>query len=302
MRIILHPKCKNLKNCVVALGTFDGVHLGHQKVISQAVKYAKRKELASIVMTFDPHPQHLIAPERGLRLLTTLKEREQLFRQIGVDGVVVIKFTEHIRRMSSAEFVSKYLVGRLGVRSVFVGYDYAFGHGRLGAIESLRKLGLRFNFTVNVVAAVRPNGLAVKSSRIRELVSTGEFSPAVKLLGHPYCMTGKVVKGAGRGTKLGFPTANLKVDPDKLVPAHGVYGGTINGRRCIVNIGDRPTFGAGKTMVEVHIPGFKGNLRGKSLQVQLTSRLRDEKQFADVNDLVKQIQKDIILILRRDVL
>jgi len=297
LKIILHPKPKNLKNCVVALGTFDGVHLGHQKVISQAVKYAKQKKLTSIVMTFDPHPQHLIAPERGLRLLTTLKEREQLFRQLGVDGVVVIKFTEHTRRMSSAEFVGKYLVGRLGVRRVFVGYDYAFGEGRKGAIKDLKALGEQLGFTVTVVVAVKLGSLAVKSSLIREMVSTGNFTSAIKLLRHPYYITGKVVKGAGRGTKLGFPTANLKVDPKKLIPAHGVYAGKVLGRRCVVNIGARPTFGAGETLVEVHIPGFKGNLRGKTLQVELQSRLREEKQFADVEDLKKQIAIDVLSVL-----
>ncbi|MDI6731134.1 MAG: bifunctional riboflavin kinase/FAD synthetase [Candidatus Margulisbacteria bacterium] len=298
MRIILHPKRKSLKGCVVALGTFDGVHLGHRKVINRAVKFAKKQRVPSIVMTFDPHPQHLVAPERGLRLLTTLKEREELFKQLGVDGVVVIRFTEHTRKMSSAEFVDKYLVGRLGVRRVFVGYDYAFGQGRKGAIKDLKKLGEKYGFAVSVVPAVKVKNEAVKSRQIRNLISTGDFAKAVSLLGHPYMIAGKVVKGAGRGTKLGFPTANLQVTAEKLVPAHGVYAGIVNGKKCAVNIGARPTFSAGSTLVEVHIPRFKGNIRGKRLKVQLVARLRDEKQFADVEELKKQIRKDIVSLIR----
>ncbi len=293
MRIIRHPKKKKLKDSVVALGTFDGVHRGHQKIIKETVKYAKKVGVASLAITFDPHPQQLIIPERGLRLLTTLSEREELFCELGVDGVVVIIFNKRLRKLSYEGFVKKYLVGKLGVRRVFVGFDYAFGKGRAGDVSHLKKLGKKYGFAVSVVPPVSANHQAIKSRMIREFISRGEFPEALRLLRHPYQMMGKVYKGTGRGKDLGFPTANLKVDPHKLVPAHGVYAGETLGKRCVVNIGARPTFGTDHTVVEVHILNFHKNIRGKVLKVNLTKRLRDELQFSDVEDLRRQIRKDV---------
>lgn len=298
MRIIRHPRRKKLKGSVVALGTFDGVHRGHQKVINSAVRYAKRIKAASLAITFDPHPQQLIVPERGLKLLTTLAEREDLFCRLGVDGVVVIVFNKRVQGLSYGAFVEKYLVKKLGVRQVFVGFDYAFGKGRKGGLGHLRQLGKKFGFGVSVIPPVSSDHHAIKSGMIREQISRGEFGQAVRLLGHPYQVSGKVVKGSGRGRVLGFPTANLKTDPHKLVPAHGVYAGRVGGRRCAVNIGSRPTFGADSSLVEVHIPGFKGDLRGKTLGVELLQRLRDEIQFSDVEDLKEQIKRDIDQVKR----
>lgn len=293
MRIIRHPKKKKLKGSVVALGTFDGVHRGHQKVISSAVNYARKIKAASLAITFDPHPQQLIVPERGLKLLTDLREREELFCDFGVDGVVVIVFNRKMQKLSYEKFVKKYLVNKLGVKKVFVGFDYAFGKGRAGDVGHLRRLGQKYDFEVVVVPPVSANHHPIKSKMIRELISQGKFSQALRLLGHPYQITGKVVKGSGRGKVLGFPTANLTVDPHKLIPAHGVYAGLADGKKCVVNIGARPTFGADQTVVEVHIVKFHRNIRGKILKVILTKRLRDEKQFSDVEQLKKQIRKDL---------
>jgi riboflavin kinase/FMN adenylyltransferase len=293
MRIIRHPKKKSLKGSVVALGTFDGVHRGHRKIIQSTVKYAKKINAASLAITFDPHPQQLIVPERGLKLLTTLQEREKLFCDLGIDGVVVINFNRHLQNLSYEKFVQRYLVARLGVKRVLVGFDYAFGRGRSGDVSHLRQLGKKFGFEVSVIAPVSVGHQAVKSSVIRELISRGGFSQAVRLLGHAYQISGKVVKGSGRGKGLGFPTANLQVDPHKLIPAQGVYAGITDGKKCVVNIGARPTFGADQTVVEVHIPSFHRNIRGKILRVVLTKRLRDEIQFSDVEKLKEQIKKDI---------
>lgn len=298
MKIIRHPKKKKLKGCVVALGTFDGVHLGHQKVLKTAVKLAKKKKVASLAITFDPHPQQVVAPRRGLRLLTTLSEREDLFCSLGIDGVVVVRFNKKMQNLSAEEFIERYLVKKLGVSQVVVGYDYAFGKKRAGSLAQLRKSANRFGFEVVVVPPVHRGALTIKSGLIRQLVSNGHFNDAVRLLGHSFQITGKVVKGKGVGKTLGFPTANLKTDKYKLIPAQGVYVGLIGKKRCAINIGARPTFGMNKTTVEVHIPGFHGNLRGKTLQVALLKRLRDEKQFADVEKLKKQIKQDIAKIRR----
>jgi riboflavin kinase/FMN adenylyltransferase len=293
MRIIRHPRRKSLKGSVVALGTFDGVHRGHQKVIKSAVRYAKKIGAASLAITFDPHPQRLIVPERGLRLLTILKERENLFCGYGVDGVVVIRFRKQLQKLSSEDFVKKYLVGKLGVKKVFVGFDYAFGRGRSGNVSHLKDLGKKYGFEVEVIPPVKANGHIIKSGTIRELIGAGKFSKALRLLGHAYQISGKVVRAHGRGRLMGFSTANLKVNARKLVPLQGVYAGETLGKKCAVNIGTRPTFGAGKVSIEVHILNFRKDIHGKTITVDLTRRIRDEMQFSDVEKLKKQLRKDI---------
>ncbi|MFA4858698.1 MAG: bifunctional riboflavin kinase/FAD synthetase [Candidatus Margulisiibacteriota bacterium] len=299
MKIILHPKKKSLKGAIVALGTFDGVHRGHRKILKKAVAYAKKHCVAALAVTFDPHPQQLIVPERGLRLLTTIKEREELFCQTGIDGVVVIKFGPHLRSLNYREFAKKYLFEKLGIKHVVVGFDYAFGSGRGGNVNKLRELGKKLGFAVDVVPAVTYQNHPVKSRLIREMVARGQFGLARRWLGHSYPVSGKVVRGEGRGKRLGFPTANLQVDSQKLVPAYGVYAGVTCFRgkkyRCCVNIGARPTFGVGQAAIEVHLIGFKGNLLGRALKVYLLHRLRDEIHFSDVEDLKRQIRRDIIL-------
>jgi len=280
------------------LGTFDGVHRGHQKVIRNAVRYAKKIGVASLAITFDPHPQQLIVPERGLKLLTTLQEREALFCGLGVDGVVVIPFNKRLRKLTYEGFVRKYMLGKLGVRKVFVGFDYAFGKGREGDARQLKHLGKKYGFEVSVVSPVSADHTAIKSRMIREFISRGQFAKALRLLGHPYQISGEVVKGSGRGIGLGFPTANLRIDPHKLIPAHGVYAGRSGSKKCAVNIGARPSFGEGSSVVEVHILGFNKNIREKTLRVVLVKRLREEKQFSDVEELRKQIIRDINKIKR----
>jgi riboflavin kinase/FMN adenylyltransferase len=293
MKIIRHPLKSRLHRPVVALGTFDGVHRGHQKVILAAVKYAKKIGAHSAVITFDPHPQEVVAPERGIRLLTTLEEREALFCSLGIDSVIVIRFTPKMRALSYDKFIQRYLVQKLGVRGVLVGYDHAFGRGRSAGTNELRQLGRQLGFSVTVVPAVKVGSQLPKSGLIRKLLGQGDFNQAVKLLGHPYRITGKVVRGEGRGKTLGFPTANLSVDRRKLIPAAGVYFGQVADRKCLVNIGFGPTFGHRERLVEVHLLGFRGNLRGKKLKVDLERRLRDEKKFESAAALVVQIKKDI---------
>jgi len=294
VKIIRHPDKEKLHRPVVALGTFDGVHIGHQKVIRAAVAYAKKIKAHSAVITFDPHPQEIVAPERGLKILTTLKEREVLFAQLGVEGVIATRFSEAIKNLSVEEFVKKYLVDKLGVRHVFVGYDYSFGKRRCGGVLELKKLGKEFGFGVTVIAPVKIKNRIVKSSEIRSFLSIGDVASASGMLGRPYAITGSVGRGNGRGKKLGFPTANLKVDPRKLIPAQGVYAGLADNMKCVINIGSRPTFGSGPSLVEVHILNFHRNIRGNKMTVDFIYHLREEKQFTDARELVGQIKKDIV--------
>jgi riboflavin kinase/FMN adenylyltransferase len=293
MRIIKFNKHTRTRDIVLALGNFDGVHVGHQKLILEALKYARRKKLPCFAMTFDPHPQEVVSPGRGLCLLTTLSERISLMRGLGVDGVIIKEFSREISKLPPEKFIYDFLVKHLKVKKVFIGYDFAFGHKRAGTVSILNKLGGKYGFAINAVRPVSAHGHIVKSSTIRDMLTRGDFGKAVKLLGHPYKITGKVVKGRGRGKMLGFPTANLSIAGDKLIPAHGVYIGKIGNRKCVINIGSRPTFAEEKFAVEVHIPGFHGSLNGKIIQVDLYKRLRDEIHFADVEELRSQIRRDI---------
>jgi riboflavin kinase/FMN adenylyltransferase len=294
MKIVRHPSQGKLRRPVVALGTFDGVHVGHKRVIAAAIKHAHQLSAHSAVITFDPHPQSVVAPERGLRILTTLTEREELFAALGVDAVVVSVFTKKLQKLTVSQYVERYLVKKLGVRHVFVGYDYKFGRGRSGSAAELRRLGAKYDFGVTVIPPVKVGSQVVKSALIREFVAQGHFAKAIKLLGHPYRLTGKVVSGDGRGRTLGFPTANLKVDRSKLIPASGVYVGYVDGKKCVVNIGLRPTFKTGRRVIEVHILNFNKNIRGKAIKLDLFSRLRDERRFPNAESLIKQIKKDIV--------
>jgi riboflavin kinase/FMN adenylyltransferase len=297
MRIVRNPKKAGFKNTIVALGNFDGVHLGHAKILRAAASCARKLKTRSVALTFDPHPQQFIRPERGLRLLTTLAERERSIKEAGVDNVCVIKFNRAFRGMSCERFVKEYLLNELDARVVFVGYDYAFGRDRKGDVSHLKKLGAKLGFAVEVVKPVSSHGAIIKSRVIREFISAGRLNAALVLLGHAYVLGGRVVRGMGRGTKLGFPTANLLVDVHKLIPAPGVYAGTteVKGElcKCVVNIGNRPTFPKDGGAVEVHILDHTVSLRGRRLEVMICARFRDERQFSDVRDLVGQIKADV---------
>lgn len=283
------------KTSVVALGTFDGIHLGHQRIIKDAQSYSKKHNFQCIITTFDPHPQQFIIPERGLKLLTTLDERKKLFKQFNVPKIKVFKFNKHLQKLSYESFVEKYIVKQLKASVVFVGYDYAFGHKREGNVSSLRKLGRKYGFAVKVVRPYKIKGVIVKSSNIRELVAQGDFKKAIRLLGHTYVLTGKVIHGRKAGRVIGFPTANLSINPHKLIPHHGVYIATVNKKKSLVNIGARPTFGVGGVEIEAFILKFHKNLYGKTLTVHLYHKLRNEIQFSDVNDLKDRIKRDIAL-------
>ncbi|MBI5700926.1 riboflavin biosynthesis protein RibF [Candidatus Saganbacteria bacterium] len=287
-----------MQGSVVALGTFDGVHLGHQRIIKDALNYSKRKGLRCVVTTFDPHPQQFIAPERGLKLLTTLEERRYLFKSFGIPNISVLKFNEKLYKLNYKDFAEKYLVEKLNAAIIFVGYDHAFGHGRRGGIKELRALGREYGFQVKMVKPFKSHGHIVKSSIIRKFIAEGKFNKAIHFLGHSYPLTGKVVRGEGIGAGLGYPTANLKIGFHKLIPAPGVYIGRVHGKRALISIGTRPTFGGGHVVVEVHIPQFHKNLYGLPLRVEIKRQLRRQIKFTNAIHLKKQIAKDVAKCLR----
>ena len=264
----------------VALGTFDGVHLGHRHVIEAALEAGPEPT----VVTFDPHPRTAFG--NRVELLTTLERRLELLDELGVQAVLVVEFTLELARLEPEEFVEQVL-RPIGTEVVVAGADFRFGHGRKGDLELVRSLG----FDVRPVPLVDD----VSSSRIRDFVRGGEVEDAAKLVGRPVEVEGTVVAGEARGGTLGFPTANLDVRPELVVPGNGIYAGAAAGHRAAVSIGTNPHYGGHERRVEAYLLDFSGDLYGQRLVVELWQRLRDEQAFETEDDLIRQIEDDVDL-------
>lgn len=285
----------------LALGTFDGVHLGHRQVIASAREWARAHGALACAVTFDPHPLQVLRPEEPLRLLTTTDVKIGLFRSLGVDEVAVIPFTEELSLQSPEAFCQDVLAGRFGARHVSVGENFRFGHGASGDAGFLCS---RPEFETEIVPLFDRGGEPVSSSRIRDLVAAGEVGAAAELLGAPFVLEGTVVAGDARGRALDMPTANLETPPHLVVPGAGIYAATasVDGGRelpAAVSIGVRPTFEeAGEQRVEAHLIGFAGDLYGRQLQLAFLERLRDELRFESADELVAQMRRDVDDTLR----
>jgi riboflavin kinase/FMN adenylyltransferase len=289
---------KPLHNTFVTIGNFDGVHLGHQMLFSEVVGRAYREKGLSVAITFEPHPIQVLQPERGLKFISTSEQKVELIELAGIDVLVIIPFTRELAATSADEFVETILIGQIGVKELVVGYDYAFGKGRQGDIPFLREKGRNKGFTVHVVEPYYVEGMLVSSSKIRELVSQGRMRDARKLLGRYYQIRGEVKVGKQRGgTVVGFPTANLHLAEEDLCPRHGVYvTQVVYEGKCyggVLNIGYNPTFGEERLSAETHIFDFDQDIYGKKIKINLLRFLRDEKKFAGVDQLNRQIQADI---------
>jgi riboflavin kinase/FMN adenylyltransferase len=262
----------------VAIGTFDGVHRGHRA----AIEATKAAGLRSTVVTFDPHPRLVLGYD--VQLLTTLRRRIELIEEAGPDDILVVEFTEALSRLEPEEFVSR-ILEPIGTRAVVAAETFRFGRGRKGDVELLRRLGL------DVIDVPLVGG--VSSSRIRELLVEGEMREAAALLGRPHELEGTVVSGDQRGGTLGFPTANLAVDPHLLVPAYGIYAGAALDGRAAISIGVNPHYGGSERRIEAFLLDFEGDLYGKELGVELWERLRDERAFGSEEELIRQIALDV---------
>ena len=290
-----------LKRSVVALGMFDGLHQGHQTILQKTVELAESMEATPVVLSFANHPQQVLS-QTPLSLLSDLEQRLTLFERLGLSASVVPTFTTDWKQLSAQHFVEQVLLAHLGSVAVVSGYDYRFGAGRQGDPQMLKDLGQRNGFDVQVVAPVQVEGQIVSSTLIRKLLKYGDIKMANALLGYPYSMTAKIVAGEHRGRALGFPTANMSPDPERLVPATGTYCGYAisegNVYKAVWNIGTNPTFTADtpelpQRRVEVHLLDYTGgDLYGQSLRVHFMNRLRDETRFASVDELKAQIQAD----------
>jgi riboflavin kinase/FMN adenylyltransferase len=271
------------KDRAVAVGTFDGVHLGHRRVIETVIAAG----LMSTVVTFHPHPRRVLG--YGVELLTTLERRLELLAELGVEETLVVEFTLDFQRIEAEDFARDYLEA-IGTRVVAAGADFRFGHRREGDLELLARLG----FDTRVVPAVE----GVSSSAVRQLLHAGDVGGAARLIGRPAEVEGLVVEGDARGGTLGFPTANLAVEPELLVPGTGIYAGfaagpNVKGNRAAVSIGVNPHYGGDELRIEAFLLGFTGDLYGGRLVVELWRRLRDERAFASEQDLIDQIARDV---------
>lgn len=286
----------------VALGVFDGIHLGHRAILGTAVARARRHGLAALACTFEPHPIDVLQPGRAPLPLTTLPERLELIAETGIDTAVVITFTPAVAAVEPEAFVRAVLLGTLQARHVVVGFNHRFGRGARGDARLLEALGAELGFDVHVVTPTTVDGVPVSSSEIRAALQAGDLPRAAKLLGRPYAVQGEVVRGVGRGRTLGFPTANVNSDRPLPLPA-GVYAchaflGSAR-YRAVINVGIRPTFGEAELAVEAHLLDFSGDLYGSRIKLQFLRRLRDERKFPDVEALRSQIAQDVAAA-RRD--
>ena len=284
------------QDTLLTVGVFDGVHLGHQHLISQLVAQAGQQGLLPGVVTFRQHPQEVLNPRTRLPFLTDLDERSRLLKNEGVAIIVPLVFTVESARLNARQFVGL-LKKHLRMRGLVIGADFALGREREGNTDTLRALGEEMGFSVTVVPPVKLNGEVVSSTAIRQALADGDVKKVYRLTGRPFSLCGWVVSGAGRGVALGFPTANLDVDPEQAVPADGVYAGWayINGRayQSMTNIGRNPTFADSERTVEAYILDYKDDLYGQELRLDIVARLREEKQFDSAVELKKQIAEDI---------
>jgi riboflavin kinase/FMN adenylyltransferase len=280
---------------VLALGNFDGLHRGHQKIIDRVKRGAAEHGGSPMAMTFDPHPPRIVRPDKAPPLLMTKAQRLDALQRAGIQCVAVVRFTRELSQWDPETFVKTVLVDWLRVSEVWVGANFLFGHERSGNFTSLRTLGQRYGFRADKIDPVRYKDFVVSSTRVRRLVAEGRLDEAGALLGHPYYIDGIIVEGRRRGREIGFPTANTTTE-NELLPPHGVYATTmtIDGvvHAGLTNIGTRPTFGETETTIETHLLGYSGDLYGRTVRLGFVLRLRDERRFEDVDALKAQIEAD----------
>ncbi|MUP44831.1 bifunctional riboflavin kinase/FAD synthetase [Gramella sp. BOM4] len=285
------------RQTVVTIGTFDGVHAGHRKIIERLVNSATANNLDSVVLTFFPHPRMVLQKESGIELINTIEERIQLLEQTGIDHLVIHPFTHNFSRLTALEFVRDILVNKLKAKKIIIGYDHRFGRNRTADINDLRKFGEEFGFEVEEISQQDVEQVAVSSTKIRKALQEGRVERANMYLQHPFSLSGKIVKGRGIGKDFGYPTANLDIQEDyKLIPKNGVYvvKSRIDGNEVfgMMNIGTNPTVGGKEKTIEAHFFHLDKDLYGKYLQIELLVRIRDEKKFDSIEELKVAMKQD----------
>ena len=298
MRIIddLTFNKEDFSSPAVTIGSYDGLHLGHQEIIKRVIERARGERGEAVVLTFEPHPVKFLNPQGHFPLITSHRKKMMLLERFGVDCTINLPFTKALAHMSGEEFIKEVVQGRIGPHWVVVGFNFTFGKHRTGTPDELKKIGTHLGFAVEIVPPYTVNGDVVSSTRIRELIMRGNIQEANRMLGRDFIIMGRVIHGHARGKQLGFPTANLEITSD-LYPKKGVYAATViqEGKTYhgVVNIGTNPTFEDKEFAVEVFLFNYEGDLYGKELWVALVDRVRDEETFPSPDALVHQIEKDV---------
>ncbi len=282
---------------MITIGTFDGVHIGHQKIIEKLVKVGQAKTLESVVLTFFPHPRMVLQKEANIKLLNTIEERKELLSKLNLEALVIKTFNKEFADLSARDYVKTILVDELNAKHIIIGYDHRFGKNRGANIDDLISFGKEFGFKVEEISAQDIKDVAVSSTKIRNAINDGDIKTANSYLGAPYFLTGEVIKGKGLGKQIQFPTANIHIEEDyKLIPKNGVYtvkssidDSTVYG---MMNVGINPTVNGTKQSIEVHFFNLDKDLYGKNLKITILNRLRDEYKFESIALLKEQLKLD----------
>ena len=282
---------------ILTIGTFDGVHLGHQKIITSLVTKAKQKSLQANILTFFPHPRMVLQKESNLKLIDTLEEKQNLLSELGIDNLIIQPFSKEFSKLTAIEFTRDVLVSELGMSALMIGYDHRFGKNREASVEDLITYGQSYNFEVTVIPAQDISSITVSSTKIRDAIKISNFKKVNQFLGRPYELNGKVIKGNGVGRTIKYPTANIEIkEIYKLIPPKGVYLVKIylgkNEFSGMMNIGNRPTINGLNQTIEVYIFDFDKDIYGKNLKVCFLKKIRKEKKFDSLPSLKSQLKKD----------
>lgn len=285
------------KPSVITIGTFDGVHIGHKKIINQLTSISSKNNLISILLSFFPHPKMVLQNDNELKLINTIQEKEGLLNSLNLDYLIIKEFTKEFSRLSALEFVRDILVNKLNAKHIIIGYDHHFGRNRTANIEQLKEFGELYDFKVTEILAQDIDDIAISSTKIRKALINGEITLANKFLGYNFFFSGNVLHGNNIGKTISFPTANIKIDaPYKLVPKNGVYivKTTIDNQITfgMMNIGYNPTFNGKQKSIEIHFINFNKNIYDKTLTIEMILRIRNEIKFNTVDDLKKQLEQD----------
>lgn len=288
------------KKTIITIGTFDGVHIGHQKIIAQLLEASKKKNEVSVILTFFPHPRRVLQKDHDVKMINTLNEKSKLLESLGLDELIIHPFDKDFSRLTAYEFVRNVLVNKLNISKLIIGYDHHFGKNREGNFEQLQEYGAMFGFELEEIPAQNLNDITISSTKIRTALLNGDIEKANTYLGYYFMLTGVVVRGESLGLKIGFPTANIEIEESyKLIPKAGVYAikSTIDNVRYngMLNIGNRPTVKGKHQTIEVNFFAFNADLYEKTIQIELLKFLRDEQKFDSLEDLKMQLAKDKII-------
>ena len=283
------------KATIATIGTFDGIHIGHQKILNSLARFARENSLKSVVITFDPHPRKIINKKNSIGLINTIEEKKEKLKTLGIDYLIVQKFDEKFSETEANKFV-EILKNNINIEKLIVGYDHRFGKNRNADINDLKKYGKELNFEVIEIDALEIEEVNISSTKIRSAIKDGNIRQANSYLGYNFFLGGEVVKGHSRGKELGFPTANLKIDEDKIIPKNGVYlvKSKIDHQDVygMMNIGYNPTFNNKSKKIETHFFNLNKNLYGKIIKIELLEYIREEKRFETVDDLIQRLKLD----------